>query len=172
VPEKVSNPEKDKAVADLIVALADKDPVERDGARRALVRIGTPAVKPLIAALEDARQHVRWEAAKALFSIAHPLAAPALVTALEDKDVNVRWLAAEGLCALDRDGLIPLLGALVEGADSDWLRQGAHHVLHRLVKQDPAHPAADVLAALEHEEPQLGVPVAAQTALDVLRKSS
>lgn len=172
MPETPSSSEENKAVADLIATLADTDPVERDGARRALVRIGGPAVEPLIAALQDAREHVRWEAAKALFSIAHPVAAPALVTALEDKDVNVRWLAAEGLCALDRHGLMPLLGALIQGADSDWLRQGAHHVLHKLVKKDPAHPAAGVLAALEDQEPQLGVPVAAQTALDALRKSS
>ena len=172
MPEKPSSPKKNEAVAGLIATLADTDPVERDGARRALVRIGGPAVEPLIAALQDARQHVRWEAAKALFSIAHPAAAPALVTALEDKDMNVRWLAAEGLCALEHDGLIPLLAALVEGADSDWLRQGAHHVLHKLLKRDPAHPAAGVLAALEEQEPQLGVPVAAQTALDVLRRSS
>jgi HEAT repeat protein len=172
VPARPLFPHKNKTVADLIPMLADKDGVERDAARRALVRIGRPAVGPLIAALQDPREHVRWEAAKALFGIADPAAAPALVAALEDKHTDVRWVAAEGLHALGDRGLRPLLAALVEGADSDWLREGAHHVLHRLVKKHPAHPAAEVLAALEHEEPQLAVPVAAQRVLNALRQSS
>lgn len=164
------NPIANQTVSDLIAVFADEDPVERDAARRALVRMGQAAVEALIAALADARQHVRWEAAKALFGIAHPTAAPSLVVALEDKDTNIRWLAAEGLCALESDALVPLLIALVEHADSDLLRQGAHHVLHKAVQRDPAHPAAEVLAALERQEPQLGVPVAAQNALSALRK--
>jgi HEAT repeat protein len=159
-------------VSALVAALADDNPVERDAARRALVRIGEPAAEALIEALGDVRDHVRWEAAKALFSIAPPIAAPNLVEALEDKDMNVRWLAAEGLCALRHEGLAPLLAALVDRADSDWLRQGAHHVLYRLVKKDPAHPAAAVLAALDRQEPQLGVPVAAETALNAIRDAS
>lgn len=170
--EKPLSPHHTTAIADLIAMLADQDPVERDAARRALVRIGKPAVRPLITTLEVGRHHVRWEAAKALFGIADPEAAAALVVALDDKDTNVRWLAAEALCALEDDALVPILEALIKSPDCDWLRQGAHHVLHKPVKKDPAHPAAVVLAALEHEEPQLSVPPAAETALTALRESS
>jgi hypothetical protein len=60
----------------------------------------------------------RWEAAKALSEIADPLAATALVNALEDDDADIRWVASEGLTALGRDGLEPLLAALLERAGS------------------------------------------------------
>ena len=171
MPEK-PNPQAHEGIADLISTLACKDAVERDSARWALVRIGRAAVEPLLEALGATDSHVRWEAAKALFSIAEPVAAPALVVALDDKDQNVRWLAAEGLCAVGPDALQPLLVALVANADSDWLRDGAHHVLHKLVKKDPAHPAAGVLTALEQPEPQVAVPPAAEKALNALRDSA
>ena len=78
----------------LVAALAHDDPVERNHVREALVAIGTPAVKYLVKLLSDPESHIRWEAAKALWPIGDPAAAPALVKALEDKDTDVRWLAA------------------------------------------------------------------------------
>jgi HEAT repeat protein len=152
----------------LIAALAHDDPVERYRARETLVAIGRPAVKPLIELLSDARSHVRWEAAKALGPIGDPAAAAALVNALEDRDGDVRWLAAAGLIKLGCSGLHPLLIALRDRPDSDWLRDGAHHVFHDLVGRLPFRLARSMLAALDHPEPQMVVPQAAYEALKAL----
>lgn len=152
----------------LIAALAHDDPVDRHRARETLVAIGRSAVKPLTELLSDARPHVRWEAAKALGPIGDPAAASALVNALEDNDGDVRWLAAAGLIRLGCSGLHPLLVALQDRADSDYLRDGAHHVFHDLVGRVPFGLARSMLAALDQPEPEMVVPQAAYEALKAL----
>ena len=127
----------------------------------------------LIRLLSHRKPHVRWEAAKALCGIADPIAASALVNALDDRDGDVRWLAAEGVAALGRDGLQPLLAALLQRAKSGWFCEGAHHVCHTLVKRKKLGPILrPVLAALEQSEPEVAVPPAAYTALSRLRELS
>jgi hypothetical protein len=135
------------------------------------VAFGKPAVPSLIQLLSQRKPHVRWEAAKALGGIADPIAASALVNALRDRDGDVRWLAAEGLAALGRDALQPLLAALLEWHQSDWMCQGAHHVCHVLVRKRRLGPILrPVLAALEQTEPETASPLAAYIALSKLRK--
>ena len=158
-------------IPELIAALASPSPVARRKAREALVALGKPAVPSLIQLLPHRKPHVRWEAAKALSGIADPIAASALVNALNDRDGDVRWLAAEGLAALGRDALQPLLTALIERADSDWLCEGAHHVCHVLVRKRGLGPILrPLLAALEQSEPEAASPLAAYTALSQLRE--
>ena len=112
-------PKKGKMdIPELVSALANSDPAARTKVRKAVVAIGKPTVPSLIQLLSHRKPHVRWEAAKALCGIADPIAAYALVNALDDPDGDVRWLAAEGLAALGRDGLQPLLAALLERARS------------------------------------------------------
>jgi HEAT repeat protein len=152
----------------LVAALASPDRATRLTARETLVGLGRPAVDPLIALLADRHDHVRWEAAKSLSDIADPAAAPALVQTLEDREAGVRWLAAEGLIRMRRACLQPLLHALTERADSVWLREGAHHVLHDLAKMGLAEGTASVLTALEGIEPTATVPGEARRALDTL----
>lgn len=152
----------------LVAALASPDRVTRQSARETLVAVGHPAVGPLIPLLDDRHDHVRWEAAKSLADIGDPAAAPALVQTLEDPEPGVRWLAAEGLIRMRRACLKPLLHALTERADSVWLRDGAHHVLHDLAKMGLAEGTASVLAALEDVEPAATVPGEARRALDTL----
>jgi HEAT repeat protein len=152
----------------LIAALADDDGLVRQRARESLVDMGEPAVAPLIEALTDPNDKVRWEAAKALSEIGSPAAASALVRALRDKSFGVRWLAAEGLITLEREGLTPLLQALVQHSDSIWLREGAHHVLRILAGKGLYAQVAPVLAALEDTEPVLEAPLAARAALGKL----
>jgi len=152
-------------VPELVLGLSSHNGVERQSAREHLVSMGGPAVPHLIKCLSDPRRRVRWEAAKALGEIAHPISATALVGALEDKDGDVRWLAAVGLAAIGREGLRPLLAALIEHSDSDWLREGAHHVCHDLAKSADGRIAKPVLDALNAEEPELTVPGAAYSAL-------
>jgi HEAT repeat protein len=167
---------KDPKVADagtissLIVALGSREAARRQSARETLVGIGKPAVAPLTEALTDSSPNLRWEAAKTLTEIGDPVAAPALVHALEDEESAVRWLAAKGLIAMGEAGLQPLLQALIEHSDSLWFREGAHHVLHTLVREDMALEATPVLDALEDIEPVVEAPVAAYHVLQALRK--
>ena len=152
-------------IPELIAALATSSPVARKKAREALVALGGPAVPALIQLLSHGQPHVRWEAAKALGAIADPIAASALVNALKDRDGDVRWLAAEGLAALGRDALQPLLAALMEQSDRDWLCEGAHHVCRALLKKKGLAPILrPLLAALDEHEPTLTAPAAAYAA--------
>jgi HEAT repeat protein len=168
--DKVSYANADQAtIHALIATLSDEDGRVRQRARWALVDIGESTVPPLIEALADKRERVRWQAAKALSKIGSPVAGPALVRALEDKSFGVRWLAAEGLIALRREGLVPLLEALVSRSDSAWLREGAHHVLHTLSEEGLHAEASPVLAALEDIEPVVECPGAAEIVLNRLR---
>jgi HEAT repeat protein len=159
-------------ISSLIGDLASKDGLVRESARLSLVAVGRPAVRSLINELTDRNRRVRWEAAKALSAIVDPTAAPALVRALEDEEFSVRWLAAKGLIALRSKGLAPLLRALIRRSDSASLLQGAHHVLHdvmrRGVQKEVLQP---LLAALEDVEPALEVPLAARAALDALLRA-
>ena len=153
----------------LFAALAGKDGVERQKARNLLVKIGTAAVPGLIAALDDNRQHLRWEAAKTLTKIADPAATDALVKALDDEDQDVRWVAGEAMIALKRDAVKPLLNSLIKSHDSAGLYRSAHHVLHDLSKlQDLGPLLAPVLEALDQSQPGVSVPVAAFAAIESL----
>ena len=164
---------EDRVTVDSLIAdLASHDWRKRQNARGALVAMGRSAVAPLSNALTDPRGQVRWEAAKALATIGDPRAASALVTALEDGRAGVRWLAAEGLIAMRRDGLRAVLRALMHGADSVWLRQGAHHVLREFSRNGIEETTGPVLQALEKMEPELAVPHAAARALERLNAAA
>jgi HEAT repeat protein len=158
-------------IPELLVALANPSPVARRKAREALVALGESAVPSLIQLLSHRKPHVRWEAAKAIGGIGDPIAAFALVNALKDRDGDVRWLAAEGLAALGRDALPPLLAALIDPSDSDWMCEGAHHVCHVLVRRRGLGPILrPLIAALEQTEPKAAAPLAAYTALSRLHE--
>lgn len=166
-----------KKVESLMADLASERGLTRQRARATLIAIGKPAVGPLITLMDDPRRPIRWEAAKALGEIADPAAAPVLVNALEDKGIGVRWLAGEGLIGMGRGGLRPLLQALVHHSDSEWLREGAHHVLRGLTREgmsedDMTEIVLPVLRRLEGVEPTITVPRAAEAALDALDASS
>jgi HEAT repeat protein len=162
-------------IKSLISELRTHDWRRREGARWALVALKEAATAALVDTLEDRDWHARWEAAKALGEIADPKAGPALVEALKDRRFAVRWLAAEGLIALRADCLRPLLRSLARNADSLWLRGGAHHILRDLSEGHLSRELTDivkpVLAALEHPEPSLEVPVAASAALEALPRT-
>jgi HEAT repeat protein len=151
-------------IPELVSSLASKDGMTRQHAREQLSRIGRPAVKALIRALDDHREQVRWEAAKTLGVIADNRAAPALVRHLEDGDFDVRWLAAEALVALREDSLPPLLEQLELYPERIRLREGAHHVLTHITNQRLAVILRPVVTALDKLEPELTLPVAARAA--------
>ena len=94
------NVEKMKARRDvngLIKALRyRKDKGVRQAAAEALVKIGAPAVEPLIAALKDESFSVRQAAAEALGKIGAPAVEP-LIAALKDQNSWARAAAAQAL---------------------------------------------------------------------------
>ncbi len=155
-------------IKSLIADLASDDGLERQHARLRLVGIGEPALIPLKEALVDVNYRVRWEAAKALGQIRDPSTAPALVDALEDPNFGVRWLAAEALIGLRRAALSPLLKALADRGQFTMLRESAHHVLRTLCEMGLRDCAEPVLRALEGNDPESEVPVAARKALEEL----
>lgn len=162
------------SVDTLIAALASYNGLVRKQARDSLVEIGKPAVPALLEILTHQSGQVRWEAAKVLSQIGDPVAVSAMIEALEDADLGVRWLAAEGLIRAGREGLEPLLQALINHSDSIWLREGARHILRSLAGDEDLHDAvAPVLVTMETSiEPALKVPLAAEKALRMLRHST
>jgi HEAT repeat protein len=91
------------------------------------------------------------------------------VSALEDDDTGVQWIAAQGLASLGREGVKPLLSALIVRSDSPRLLTGAHHVLRLIADDRLREKLAPVVTAIEDVEPVLEVPVAAHQALVVLQ---
>jgi HEAT repeat protein len=156
----------------MIAALADDHGLARRDAREALIKIGQPAVAPLIRALEDPKWQIRWGAAKALGQIGDPTAASALVKTLKDERPGVRWLAAEALITLGRSGLKATLEALVHHSDSLWLRESAHHIVHDIAEQDPnlSRMLAPMSRVLDDIVPTIQVPPAAQLTLEALNE--
>ena len=157
-----SNRNVDQLVADL----GSDSAVVRQDARVALVAIGSAAMTPLLSALDAPKQHVRWEAAKALAEIGEPASAGRLVAALADKDSDVRWVVGAALIALGQAAVQPLLTILKQPDLPDGVYPGAHHVLHDLVKRDDlASLLRPVLDAFAEPEPAVAVPLAAAEAL-------
>jgi HEAT repeat protein len=159
----------DSAIRSLVQGLASRDGMLRRTMRRSLVAIGEPAVDALSEAVNDKRRMVRWEAAKALGAIGSARGARALIRALKDGDFGVRWLGAEGLIALERKSLEPLLRSLIDEEDSDWLREGAHHVFSVLAERGLHDLVDPLLEALEGPEPGLSIVAEAHSALERIR---
>ena len=153
-----------------ISELASKSGFARVDAREYLVSMEEKAVPHLIKALKSDNQSVRWEAAKALAKIGDPASSQSLINALEDKMFDVRWVSAEGIITIGRKALIPLLSALTKRGDSIWLREGAHHVIHDLMREDLKEVFGPVLDAIEKPEGELTVPLAAKKALTELKE--
>jgi len=159
----------DKTVTELIADFKSEDGLVREHAREEIVNRGSKATSDLVEALSDKAHQVRWEAAKSLTKIRDPKAAPALVDALEDSSFEVQWLAAEALIQLKRDAIVPILQALTKRYESQYLRAGAHHVLHALEREElldeKTLPVLDELRSLTPSEPY---PMAARNALEQL----
>ncbi len=162
------------SVDSLIEKLKSKDGLVRQNARNALVRIGKPALDALIKAFEDKSDVMHWEVSKALNQIGGLKAANTLIQALEDKEFSIRWIGAEGLIHIGQDGILGLLEALTERADSVWLREGAHHVFHdlihrKLVNVTTSEQLSLVLEALNQVDPVTGTNDSAYKALESLK---
>ncbi len=160
------NHELQSKIDQLVAGLADREPATRQLARETLAEIGAPAVASLLPLLNNAVQHVRWEAAMTLGQIADPAATHSLIETLGDADPDVRWTAGEALIAIGPSVLRPLLEALSVSTDSAALYKGAHQVLHEFgQRRDLQGKLAKVLAAFDKPQPETSVPMAALNAL-------
>jgi len=153
-------------IKNLIAELSSSDDVTRLKARREILEAGKPAYTSLFEALRDRNCLMRWEAVNILGGVGDPEVAPALVSALEDGEFEVRWVAAEALIRMGTKGLKALFQALTERADSAFLRERAHHVLHKLAQGELKVFLIPVLIALESREPSVEVPPAALRAME------
>lgn len=152
-------------IESLIAALGSPDGLTRMDARIRLAERGPMAVDGLIRSLRHPQERVRWEAAKALATIADPEAASALADALSDPEGDVRWLAAEGLINIGRVSIEPVLELLTQKAGSTEFREAAHHVLHTHFNGVTDDLLVPVLEALDGPSPQTAVPIAAYRVL-------
>lgn len=155
-------------IKNLIADLSSSNDFTRLRARRELLESGMPAYTSLLEALRDHNCLVRWEAVNILGATGDPEVAPALVSALEDSEFEVRWVAGEALIRMGTKGLKALFQALTERADSAFLREGAHHVLHKLAAGELKVFLTPVLIALESREPAVEVPPFAIHAVETM----
>src|SRR6476620_3056700 len=89
-------------VESLVNEFNSEDGGVRERARRAVVRIGPPAVAELVRVIGHAGVRARWEATRALCEIGDAAAVPALGGRLEGSDSGIRWMAADGLIKIGR----------------------------------------------------------------------
>jgi len=167
----------------LIQQIGDRDGVTRERARRSLVSLGSSGVEALLQALKHRKSRVRFEAAMCLRDIADRTAIDGLVAALGDRTFEVRWVAAEALINIGRPVVPVALHALMQQADSTWLRDGCRHVLSHFAGLDlhaayhvEHHPAwvdfdlrdvlSPVVKALEQTGAASRAPVVAVRALE------
>lgn len=131
---------------------------DRRRARQELAgRGGAEAVPALLDALRSPDEDRRWEASRVLVDLHPPEAAEPLADALEDEGGGVRWLAAEALVNIGAPAALPVLRRLLTRSGSTWMRNGAHHVLAALAREDPRSPLRPVVEALEGVDPAVGV---------------
>ena len=154
------------SVKQLVAELDSKNGVTRMKARASLVSVGSAAVAALCSALDSPKQHVRWEAAKALTSIADPAALDPLVAALGDEDADVRWVVSEALIALRGKAVTPLLSVLAKMELPDHAYSAVHHVLKDLAQEADAAPLVKpVVDAFEAPERPAAMALAARRSL-------
>ena len=127
----VEKMERNRDVAGLIEALNHKENEIQDKAQLALVRIGAPAVEPLIQTLKDENRNIRWRAAEALGKIGDARAVEPLIQALMYGDSGVRKHIVRALGSI-RDAKVIEPLALVLRDKSSEVRWEAAETLDEL----------------------------------------
>jgi hypothetical protein len=114
-----------RAIASLSALLDDVDPNVREEVINALVKIGKPAVEPLIVALNEEHSYVRWGAAKALGQIKDPRAIEPLFAVLQTiplcpvgYEIDVRWCLIWALAELKDNRLVEPLIELLKSKET------------------------------------------------------
>jgi HEAT repeat protein len=154
-----------RAVAALIGMLEDSSAGK--AAAQALVKIGTPAVDPLIARLGDRNWNVHTLVIDALGQLGGPGAVEALIAVLNDRQDNAREPAARALSQIgDARALEPLIAALENGGEG--VRFAAAAALGKIYSksgQVPRHARAVEALIISLKDKQSRVAQTSATAL-------
>jgi HEAT repeat protein len=98
----------------------------------ALVKIGKPAVKPLLQAIDSQDLNTRYWSIEALGQIGDSRAVEPLITLLTDRDAIIRYSATKALGTIaDGKALDPLIKALRD--PSDMVKRRAQKSMRKLV---------------------------------------
>jgi HEAT repeat protein len=116
---------RDTRALDLLMAALDYEDPKADeawvatAARTALVRLGPPAVLPLIEALRNVNKRWRAFAAEALGQIGDERALPALIAVVNDEEETdyLRWQASTAIGQLRSDEVLDVLRRYLERPD-------------------------------------------------------
>ncbi len=103
----------------LIGCLADEHWLVRFNARTALGDMGEPAARPLIAALNNSNNHLRWQVAWTLGKLEVADAIEPLAELLSDPDWMVRHQAAVSLTKIKSDRTVELLTEISKGGSAN-----------------------------------------------------
>ncbi len=143
----------------------------RERSRWKLVEIGGPAVEPLMRRIPGACSSELWEIMKTLSDIAAPESIPVLIDKLTFDVSEIRWLAAKGLIHIGEQAVVPLLQKVeLEGGESKFIREGAHHVLGAVEEPVLKADLEPLLEALEDKNNNIGVPLVTRAVLKKIAK--
>ncbi|MBD2327888.1 HEAT repeat domain-containing protein [Alkalinema sp. FACHB-956] len=164
-----------ETVPHLIKALGYNNPGAALAAIDGLVKIGQPAVEPLLNLLDDYNYGARAWAIRALSLIGDPRALPVLQeAALNDFALSVRRAAARGLGFIDWPSLSASQNDIQETIqvllqvlqDPEWVvRFAATTALHNLATLQHNPGLLEQLQTLVHNDPSLTVRARAQWAI-------
>ncbi len=169
------NEMEDVAVPALIqLGLWNQNDVLRKNAIAALVKIGPPAIDPLIKALKGKEPRVRAGAAQALGVLSEKKAIAPLVEALADRETIVRQEAFNSLNAIGPPATNALVKALIHPSPS--VRRNVSVILRRIgrptvqpLTQATSHANPGMRAAATRLLGQIGDPVAIPFLVKALR---
>ncbi|MGI0492995.1 HEAT repeat domain-containing protein [Alkalinema pantanalense CENA528] len=167
-----------ETVPHLIKALGYNNPGAALAAIEGLVKIGSPAVEPLLNLLDDYNYGARAWAIRTLSLIGDPRALTVLQeAALTDFALSVRRAAARGLgfihwpsLASAQDEIQKTIDVLLQVTqDPEWVvRFAATTALHHLATLQPTSQIFEHLHSLTHNDPTLAVRARAQWAIQSL----
>ena len=137
-------------------------------AKNNLIAKGEKILPVMNKLLKSESKIIRKEAMKVIESIAHYSSIPKAITMLDDIEAEIRWIAAETLVRIGRSSIKPLLKALIQDSESYYLRQGAHHVLSRLVNDKDVKELKQLVKLTRHDaDIHESIPVTAANILDM-----
>lgn len=158
--EELRNYGFDNQTTDLLDRLVSLDNYhEHITAKHTLEKKGD-AILPVMHALTDSRFAViRREAVKIIKHMGDLTSIPVAIKLLDDVDGDVRWIAAEALIHIGRASIRPLLKAIFDDEDAYYLREGAHHVLARLIRHNDPEELTELKHILLNGEYKEAVPL-------------
>lgn len=117
--------------------------------RRYLVDMGKPILPQLNKLLLSKNPRLRKEALKIIDLIGNKESIPTFIDLLNDDESSIRWIAAEGLSHIGRESIVPLLYAIIEHGNDNYLKLGARHVFLNLFHEEEKEEFRPLLVSLK-----------------------